>query len=66
LSGHPLGQAFVKNDTALIAQLNGGVDEEVAANITGSKGAEKFVFQQKAVVLLPLPMLVYQSKLLMR
>tara|TARA_X000000950_G_scaffold279849_1_gene373308 strand:+ start:116 stop:1318 length:1203 start_codon:yes stop_codon:yes gene_type:complete len=48
LSGHPLGQAFVKNDTALIAQLNGGVDEEVAANISGAAGAEKFVIPAKS------------------
>ena len=43
LSGHPLGQAFVKNDSALIAQINGGVNEEKAANITGTAGSEKFV-----------------------
>ena len=43
LSGHPLGQAFVKNDSALIAQINGGVNEEKTANITGTAGSEKFV-----------------------
>lgn len=48
LSGHPLGQAFVKNDTALINQLNGGVDETQAGNITGGKGAEKFVIPAKS------------------
>lgn len=48
LSGHPLGQAFVKNDTALIAQLNGGVDEEDSNNITGAAGAEKFVIPAKS------------------
>jgi hypothetical protein len=43
LSGHPLGQAFVKNDTALINQLNGGVDETSSANIDSTtKGGEEF------------------------
>tara|TARA_X000000950_G_scaffold280339_1_gene374779 strand:+ start:117 stop:1358 length:1242 start_codon:yes stop_codon:yes gene_type:complete len=42
LSGHPLGQAFVKNDAALIAQINGGVDESDSANIEGSAGSESF------------------------
>jgi hypothetical protein len=46
LSGHPLGQAFVKNDTALINQLNGGVDEETASNVAlvgAAKGTDYFV-----------------------
>ena len=49
LSGHPLGQAFVKNDTALINQLNGGVDEEVGSNINSTtKGEESFIVPAKS------------------
>lgn len=49
LSGHPLGQAFVKNDTALINQLNGGVDESVGGNINSTtKGEESFIVPAKS------------------
>ena len=49
LSGHPLGQAFVKNDTALINQLNGGVDETSSSNINSTtKGEESFIVPAKS------------------
>ena len=49
LSGHPLGQAFVKNDTALINQLNGGVDETSGSNINSTtKGEESFIVPAKS------------------
>lgn len=42
LSGHPLGQAFVKNDAGLIGQINGGVNENLAANIDSTTTGSEF------------------------